>query len=77
MTLPGDVMMLNRPVAGYLPAQRRSSRYGGLWGLLDANGKWAIAPDVLRSEQPPLRDGDTLAVYRQNAWAFVRPDGSP
>lgn len=76
-TLPGDVMMLNRPVAGYLPAQRRSSRYGGLWGLLDANGKWAIAPDVLRSEQPPLRDGDTLAVYRQNAWAFVRPDGSP
>ncbi|WP_054501192.1 WG repeat-containing protein [Achromobacter dolens] len=77
LTLPADVMRLERPVADTLPAQRRSTRYGGLWGLLDADGKWAIAPEVLGSDQPPLRDGDTLAVHRDEAWAFVRPDGSP
>ncbi|WYX22986.1 WG repeat-containing protein [Achromobacter xylosoxidans] len=77
LTLPADVMTLARPESGYLPAQQRSLRYGGWWGLLDANGRWAIAPDVLRSQQAPLRDGDTLAVYRRDEWEFVRPDGSP
>ncbi|MGE8658283.1 MAG: WG repeat-containing protein [Achromobacter sp.] len=76
LTLPADVMMLAPSDSGYLPAQRRSSRYGGWWGLLDADGRWAIAPDVLRSQQPPLRDGDTLAVQRDDTWRFVRPDGT-
>ncbi|WP_175202898.1 WG repeat-containing protein, partial [Achromobacter ruhlandii] len=77
LTLPADVMMLaSSDDAGSLPAQRRSSRYGGWWGLLDADGRWSIAPDVLRSQQPPLRDGDTLAVQREDTWRFVRPDGS-
>lgn len=77
LTLPADVMMLApSDDADHLPAQRRSSRYGGWWGLLDADGRWAIAPEVLRSQQPPLRDGDTLAVQRENTWRFVRPDGT-
>ncbi|MBB1624276.1 WG repeat-containing protein [Achromobacter sp. UMC71] len=77
LTLPGDVMMLAKPDGGYLPAQRRNARYGGWWGLLDAEGRWAIAPDVLRSHEPPQRDGDTLAVRRDEEWSFVRPDGTP
>lgn len=76
LTLPADVMMLAPSDSGDLPAQRRSSRYGGEWGLLDADGRWAIAPEVLRSQQAPLRDGDTLAVLREGAWRFVRPDGT-
>lgn len=78
LTLPADVMMLAKPDdGGYLPAQRRSARYGGWWGLLDAQGRWAIAPDVLRSHEPPRRDGDTLAVRQDKDWIFVRPDGTP
>jgi hypothetical protein len=78
LTLPGDVMALSKPTTGgYLPAQRRSARYGGAWGLLDAEGRWAIAPDVLRSHEPPRRDGDTIAVRRDETWMFVRPDGTP
>lgn len=77
LTLPADVMMLAKPEDGYLPAQRRSARYGGWWGLLDAEGRWAIAPDVLRSHEPPRRDGDTLAVRQDKDWIFVRPAGTP
>jgi len=73
--LPAGVMALAAPSGGYLPAQLRDSRYGGWWGLLDDQARWAIAPDVLRAREPALRDGDVLAVSRKDGWEFVDPRG--
>lgn len=75
-TLPPGVMTLGAPTAGYLPAQLRETRYNGWWGLLDDNGRWAVPPDVLRSQEAPIRDGDVLAVRRGNQWEFVDPRGN-
>lgn len=69
--LPEGVMALAAPTSGQLPAQTRDSRYGGWWGLLDKSGAWAIDPQTLRSNAPPLRDGDVVAVNRERAWEFV------
>lgn len=74
--LPAGVMMLAAPTAGYLPAQVRGSRYGGWWGLLDTHGRWAVAPDVLRSNEAPMRDGSVVAVRRDSSWQFVDPQGN-
>ena len=49
LTLPDDVMALGEPTQGQIPAQRRASRYNGWWGLLSANGRWAVPPETLRS----------------------------
>ncbi|AYD66848.1 WG repeat-containing protein [Achromobacter sp. B7] len=73
--LPEGVMMLAAPSAGYLPAQVRGSRYSGWWGLLDAQGRWAVTPQVLRSREAPMRDGDVVAVRRDEKWTFVNPRG--
>lgn len=73
--LPEGVMMLAPPSAGYLPAQVRGSRYSGWWGLLDAQGRWSLTPQVLRSREAPMRDGDVVAVRRDEKWTFVNPRG--
>lgn len=73
--LPAGVMAVGAPTGRFLPAQMRGSRYGGWWGLMDADGHWAVAPDVLRSLEAPLRDGDVIAVRRNDGWAFVNPQG--
>ena len=74
LTLPDDVMALGEPTQGQIPAQRRASRYNGWWGLLDANGRWAVTPETLR-EEAPLRDGNVIAVRRDERWQFVDPQG--
>lgn len=74
--LPAGVMTLAAPTGGYLPAQLRESRYNGWWGLLDDNGRWAVPPDVLRAQAAPIRDGDVLAVRRDEKWEFVDPRGT-
>ena len=74
-TLPEGVMRLAAPTGGYLPAQLRDTRYGGWWGLLDANGGWAITPQTLQSREAPIRDGDVIAVVRDDRWLFVDPRG--
>ena len=51
LTLPDDVMALGEPTQGQIPAQRRASRYNGWWGLLSANGRWAVPPETLRSRR--------------------------
>ncbi|HCW18784.1 MAG TPA: WG repeat-containing protein [Achromobacter sp.] len=75
-SLPAGVMALAAPTEGYLPAQLRESRYNGWWGLLDDNGRWALSPDVLRSQAAPIRDGGVLAVRRDEKWQFVDPRGA-
>ncbi|MBB1595232.1 WG repeat-containing protein [Achromobacter sp. UMC46] len=75
-TLPAGVMMLAAPTDGYLPAQLRESRYNGWWGLLDDNGRWALPPDLLRSQAAPVRDGGVLAVRRDEKWEFVDVRGA-
>lgn len=77
LTLPDDVMALGEPTQGQIPAQRRASRYNGWWGLLSANGRWAVPPETLRSEEAPLRDGNVIAVRRDGRWQFVDPQGRP
>ncbi|WP_167543422.1 WG repeat-containing protein, partial [Achromobacter denitrificans] len=74
-TLPEGVMRLAAPTGGYLPAQLRDTRYGGWWGLLDTNGGWAITPQTLQSRDAPIRDGDVIAVVRDDRWLFVDPRG--
>lgn len=74
-TLPEGVMALDAPTGGQLPAQSRDTRYGGWWGLLDNAGNWAIAPQVLRSLEAPMRDGDVVAVRRERQWEFVNARG--
>lgn len=74
-TLPEGVMRLAAPTGGYLPAQLRDTRYGGWWGLLDTNGGWAITPQTLQSRDAPIRDGDAIAVVRDDRWLFVDPRG--
>lgn len=74
-SLPAGVMMLAAPTDGYLPAQLRETRYNGWWGLLDTNGRWALAPEVLRSREAPMRDGGVIAVRRDERWQFVDPRG--
>ncbi|QVQ25952.1 WG repeat-containing protein [Achromobacter deleyi] len=74
-TLPEGVMALAAPTGGYLPAQSRDTRYGGWWGLLDNGGNWAILPQVLRSMEAPMRDGDVVAVRRERLWEFVNTQG--
>ena len=54
LTLPDDVMALGEPTQAR-SRSRRASRYNGWWGLLDANGRWAVTPETLRSEEAPLR----------------------
>ncbi|MFD4840894.1 WG repeat-containing protein [Achromobacter sp. NPDC058515] len=73
--LPEGVMALAAPTGGYLPAQSRDTRYGGWWGLLDKGGNWAIAPQVLRSMEATMRDGDVVAVRREREWEFVDTRG--
>jgi len=73
--LPAGVMALAAPSGGYLPAQLRDSRYGGWWGLLDEQARWAVMPDVLRAREPALRDGNVLAVSRDDGWQFVDTQG--
>jgi len=75
VTLPAGVMRLAAPTDGYLPAQQRDSRYSGWWGLLGPDGGWAIAPQTLQSQEPPLRDGEMLAVRRGERWQFVDARG--
>ena len=74
-TLPEGVMRLAAPTGGYLPAQLRDTRYGGWWGLLDQAGGWAVTPQALQSQEPPLRDGALLAVRRDERWLFVDAAG--
>lgn len=69
--LPDDVMALGEPQGGLLPAQSRSSRYGGEWGMLDDQGRWAVRPDVLRSREAPRRIGTHFAVLRDDTWQVV------
>ena len=66
-------MALGEPTQGQIPAQRRASRYNGWWGLLDANGRWAVTPETLRLKSA-LR-GNVIAVRRDERWQFVDPQG--
>ncbi|MGY6268736.1 WG repeat-containing protein [Achromobacter denitrificans] len=75
VTLPAGVMRLAAPTDGCLPAQLRGTRYSGWWGLLNADGGWAVEPRTLRSEETPMRDGGVVAVKRDGRWQFVDARG--
>jgi len=70
LALPDDVMNIEQPQSGLIPAQKRDSANSGYWGYLDDNGEWAIDPIKLKTRDLPILNGDVVAVKNKNGWAF-------
>lgn len=75
LPLPDDIMALNKPQAGFVPAQKRDAADSGYWGYLDENGKWAIDPMILKTRNTPLFNGETVAVKGKAEWSFFDQQG--
>lgn len=75
VALPDDVMNLDEPQSGLLPAQQRDAAQSGYWGYLDNNGEWAIDPMKLKTRNQPLLNGDVIAVKGKTTWSFVNREG--
>jgi len=75
LSLPDDVMALDLPQSGLVPAKKRDTANDGLWGYLDENGDWAIDPMILKTRDEPLLNGDVIAVKTKSSWAFVDRQG--
>lgn len=75
LSLPDDVMALDLPQSGLIPAKKRDSANDGYWGYLDENGDWAIDPMILKARDEPQLSGDVVAVKIKNVWSFVDRQG--
>ncbi len=75
LSLPDDVMAIDLPQSGLIPAKKRDSAEEGYWGYLDENGDWAINPMVLKTRDEPQLNGDVVAVKTRNLWSFVDRQG--
>jgi hypothetical protein len=52
-------------VAVHLPGSDRH------WGLLDLHGRWWAEPAALGTDEPPVTDGNLVAVQRKHQWQLV------
>jgi len=75
LSLPDDVMAIDLPQSGLIPAKKRDSADEGYWGYLDENGSWDIDPMVLKTRDEPQLSGDVVAVKTKNVWVFVDRQG--
>ncbi len=75
VALPDDVMNLDEPQSGLIPAQQRDTAQSGYWGYLDDNGAWAIDPMKLKTRNEPLLNGDVVAVKGKTTWTFLDRNG--
>lgn len=75
VSLPDDVMNLDEPQSGLIPAQQRDTAQSGYWGYLDDNGQWAVDPMKLKTRNQPLLNGDVVAVKGKASWTFVDRNG--
>ncbi|QBJ08162.1 WG repeat-containing protein [Rahnella aquatilis] len=75
LSLPDDVIALDLPQSGLIPAKKRDSAQDGYWGYLDENGDWAIDPMILKTRDEPQFSGDVVAVKTKNVWMFVDRQG--
>ncbi|WP_369788464.1 WG repeat-containing protein [Rouxiella sp. WC2420] len=75
VSLPDDVMNLDEPQSGLIPAQQRDAAQSGYWGYLDDNGEWAIDPMKLKTRNEPLLNGDVVAVKGKTTWSFLDRSG--
>ncbi|TDS96536.1 WG repeat protein [Rahnella sp. BIGb0236] len=75
LSLPDDVMAIDLPQSGLIPAKKRDASDEGYWGYLDENGEWAIDPMILKTRDEPQLGGDVVAVKTKNVWAFVDRQG--
>ncbi|PKE30288.1 hypothetical protein CWS43_11715 [Rahnella sp. AA] len=75
LSLPDDVMTIDLPQSGLIPAKKRDSADEGYWGYLDENGSWDIDPMVLKTRDEPQLSGDVVAVKTKNVWVFVDRQG--
>ncbi|KAB7896074.1 WG repeat-containing protein [Rouxiella sp. S1S-2] len=75
LALPDDVMNLDEPQSGLIPAQVRDTGQSGYWGYLDDNGGWAIEPVKLKTRNEPVLNGDVIAVKGKSSWVFVDKSG--
>ena len=74
LTLPDDVMALGEPTQGQIPrsgAPRATTAGGDCWTPM------AAGPSRRKRclEEAPLRDGNVIAVRRDERWQFVDPQG--
>ncbi len=75
VSLPDDVMNLDEPQSGLIPAQQRDAAQSGYWGYLDDNGEWAIDPMKIKTRNEPLLNGDVVAVKGKTTWSFLDRSG--
>lgn len=75
LALPDDVMALDLPQSGLIPAKKRDTASDGFWGYLNENGEWAIDPMILKTRDQPMLNGDVIAVKTKNDWTFVDRQG--
>jgi len=75
LALPDDVMALDLPQSGLIPAKKRDTATDGFWGYLDENGQWAIDPMILKTRDEPMLNGNVVAVKTKNDWTFVDRQG--
>ncbi|QCR36345.1 WG repeat-containing protein [Nissabacter sp. SGAir0207] len=76
LALPDDVMALEAPQSGLVPAQKRDTHDNGYWGYLNEGGEWAIDPMKIKSRTLPKLNGDTLAVQGKAGWFFIDRQGT-
>lgn len=75
LALPEDVMALQQPQSGLIPAQKRDAADSGYWGYLDEDGEWAIDPMMLKTRSAPILNGDVVAVKDKANWTFLNRQG--
>jgi hypothetical protein len=75
VSLPDDVMNLDEPQSGLIPAQQRDTAQSGYWGYLDDSGEWAIDPMKLKTRNEPLLNGHVVAVKGKSSWTFFDRNG--
>lgn len=75
LALPDDVMALQEPQSGLVPAQKRDTADSGYWGYLNDNGEWAVDPMVLKTRNEPVLNGEVIAVKDKTDWTFLDKQG--
>ncbi|HEU0230408.1 MAG TPA: WG repeat-containing protein [Burkholderiaceae bacterium] len=75
LALPTDVMEVAPQQGKWIPAMQRTGRFTGVWGYLDASGKWVVPPSVLQATRVPMTDGSLIAVAHGNEMALVDATG--
>lgn len=73
--LPVGLSNVAPPQDGLIPAEKRLPSGAIYWGLMNQEGTWAMAPQVLQSDDRPWHDQGLVARQTRNRWQFVNLQG--